>query len=96
MFRDLGAMDDLSHGLVAIADLAAVQGQAARAARLFGAAGALRDGAGFQSSPQLQSNLGRCIAEIRSQMGEDAFAAAWAEGRAMSMDQAIALAMMDN
>jgi len=33
------------------------------------------------------------VAATRAALGDDAFAAAWAEGRAMSLDQAIAEAL---
>ena len=35
----------------------------------------------------------RTVAAARTELGEEAFAAAWAEGRAMSMQQAIAYAL---
>jgi hypothetical protein len=37
----------------------------------------------------------RTLAMLRAQMDDIAFAAAWAEGRAMTMDQAIAYAFED-
>jgi hypothetical protein len=35
----------------------------------------------------------RTVAEGRATLGEAAFAAAWTEGRAMSLDQAVAYAL---
>jgi hypothetical protein len=34
----------------------------------------------------------RCLAQVRAALGEEAFAAAWAEGRAMSLEHAIRIA----
>jgi hypothetical protein len=38
----------------------------------------------------------RNLAAVRAALGEEAFAAAWAEGRAMSLEQAITLALADD
>jgi predicted ATPase/transcriptional regulator with XRE-family HTH domain len=84
--------------LRAFAGLVAAQGQQRaeleRAARLFGAAEALEDsmianpvGIFGYSAPQ------HTIAMLRTQLGEATFAAAWAEGRAMTLEQAIAEAL---
>jgi hypothetical protein len=35
----------------------------------------------------------RTVSDARGALGEEAFAAAWAEGRAMSLEQAIAFAL---
>jgi len=60
------------------------------AARLWGAAQALRDAIGvpLRSFERAINEWG--IAAIRTQLGEEAFAAAWAEGRAMTPAQAFA------
>ena len=36
------------------------------------------------------------IAEVRAQLGDDAFAEAWAEGRAMTLDEVLAYARRDD
>jgi hypothetical protein len=38
----------------------------------------------------------RCIADLREALGEFAFAAAWAEGRGMTMEEACAYALQDD
>jgi predicted ATPase/transcriptional regulator with XRE-family HTH domain len=80
---------------------ASSQGQAtrdralsARAARLFGGAATLRESTGKPMAPGYRATNDRVIAETRVQLGEAAFAAAWAEGRAMRLEQAIAEALM--
>jgi predicted ATPase/serine/threonine protein kinase len=61
------------------------------AARLWGAAQALRDAIGvpLRSFERAINEWG--IAAIRTQLGEEAFAAAWAEGRMMTPAQAFAV-----
>jgi DNA-binding CsgD family transcriptional regulator/tetratricopeptide (TPR) repeat protein len=62
------------------------------AARLLGAAEALREEVGIPVEPALQDAHARTIAAVRAALGDDAFAQAWASGRAMSRREAIAAA----
>jgi predicted ATPase len=86
----------LSHGIAQtfeqLARVAAGQAQLERAARLWGAAQAQRQIIG--ASIPLGERLGyaRAVATARAQLSEAAFAAAWAEGRDMTLEQAIAYA----
>ncbi|MHB8625407.1 MAG: ATP-binding protein [Aggregatilineales bacterium] len=75
-------------------ELAEVQGRPERAARLFGAASALT-GSGKDTPGSLSSytDIERDILTLRVQLGEAAFATLWAEGQAMTLDQAIAYAL---
>ena len=59
-------------------------GQAERAARLCGAAEALREAIGAPV-PRYRGQYERAIALARATLGEQAFAAAWAAGRALSL-----------
>lgn len=61
-----------------------------RAARLFGTAASLR--APVKSVIDLadQPNYERLLTTLRTQLGEEGFTAAWAEGQAMTLEQAIA------
>jgi hypothetical protein len=76
-------------------------GQLERAARLFGAAAALRATLGdaatrgwnFQLAPASRDAYERQVAVARAALGEEAFAAAWAEGEALLPEQAIARAV---
>jgi predicted ATPase len=87
----------LSHGIAQafeqFARVAAGQAQLERAARLWGAAQAQRQV--IRAGIPLGERLGYEGAVIiaRAQLGEDAFAAACATGRAMPLEQAIAYAM---
>ncbi|MGH2534100.1 MAG: ATP-binding protein [Thermomicrobiales bacterium] len=77
-----------------VAVVAAAVGQPARAARLFGAVEALRGRAGLSFRfPADQIAHERGVAATRAALGEQAFAAAWAAGRALSRDEAMAEAL---
>jgi hypothetical protein len=67
--------------------------QPERAARLFGAAEALRDKIGIPMTAQERVEYDRTIAELRAGMEPPLFESAWAEGRGMSMDQAVRFAV---
>ncbi len=75
-----------------LASIAAATRQYARAARLWGAAEALREAIG---APPLRSNARaqEAIAATRRGLGEEAFAAAWAAGRALTLAEAVAEAL---
>jgi non-specific serine/threonine protein kinase len=64
-----------------------------RSARLFGAAGALREAYSLQRPPWYAALYGAEEARQRAALGEAAFAAAWAVGRALTLDEAIAEAL---
>ena len=66
------------------------QGEPTWAARLWGAAEALRETMGTPISPVYRADYERSVAAARAQLGEQAFAAAWAEGRTMTPEQALA------
>jgi tetratricopeptide (TPR) repeat protein len=66
---------------------------AAAAARLFGAADGVRDALGTPLQPVDRADHERCVDTVRSALGEEAFAAAQAEGRALELEQAVAYAL---
>jgi hypothetical protein len=81
--------------LAGLGEVAVARGQLARAARLFGASAALRET--LVVPPGDYGPVGglseESVAKLRGVMGEAAFPAAWAEGRAMSREQALTYAM---
>ena len=81
--------------LEALATLASARGQPLRAARLLGADQALRSRTGRAVDPGDRPDYERTLASVRSQLGEAAFAAAWAEGAALTPEQAATLAFRD-
>jgi tetratricopeptide (TPR) repeat protein len=79
--------------LEGLAIVAEAQGQAERAAGLFGAAEALREAISAPLPPVERADYERSVIEARAHVGEAAFAAAWTEGRTMTLEQAIAYAL---
>ena len=79
--------------LECVAELAAMAGSDREAARLFGAAAGLRERTGEVRFPSFNAELRSCDRdELRTTMGANDFDAAWAEGAALSTDEAIAYA----
>ena len=76
-----------------MAALAAAEGQAARAIRLAGAAAGLREAVGARMSMHLEPELVRGLEPARRILGKAVQQAAWAEGLAMTQEQAIAYAL---
>ena len=66
---------------------------ARRAARLFGAAEALRKRLDAQIMEFQRQSHERGIFLLRAQLDETTLSSAWAEGRAMTLDQAAAYAL---
>jgi predicted ATPase/DNA-binding SARP family transcriptional activator len=91
--RDLGNKLLACYALEACASLAAAENGQARAGRLWGAAEALREAIGAPLPAPALTELDSTIADAREASGEGAFAAAWAEGRAMTMEQALDYAL---
>ena len=79
-----------------LAGVAAREGQAERAARLFGVADALSEktGAGVSWSV-LRSLNERDLASAREMLDPEAFEKAWAEGRAMTLEEAVGYALSE-
>jgi hypothetical protein len=74
-----------------LARLTSALGQATGAARLFGAAEALRKVIRLtRYNPSEQATYERAVTNTRAQLDPQTFAQAWAEGRAMPLEQVIA------
>jgi predicted ATPase/transcriptional regulator with XRE-family HTH domain len=92
---EIGSKRGIAEGLEGLAWLVGTTGQPERAARLFGAAEALRELASLPL-PAFARAADECsVSTVRVQMDEEAFTKAWAEGRAMSMEQAVEYALGD-
>jgi tetratricopeptide (TPR) repeat protein len=76
--------------LEGVAGVAGAQGQPERAARLFGATDALRTALGVPVRPADRRLYDRDVTAVHVALGDETFAAAWAAGRALSLEQAIA------
>ncbi len=64
-----------------------------RAAQLFGASEALSESIYSALLPYDHEQYTRTVAALRNQLDEATFNSPWAEGRAMSIEQAIAFAL---
>jgi hypothetical protein len=66
----------------------------ARAVRLLGRADALREETAFRNDDPVEQRLrDEAEAELRARLGEDAYAAAYAEACALPLEDALALAL---
>ena len=93
----------ITFSLDALATLAAVQNQMEpsplrseglrRAARLFGAAAAVYDQIRLTRPPIERAEHDQAVAAARAALGEEAFAAAWEEGKAMTLEQVVEYAL---
>lgn len=96
LFQELGSMPGITYCLRGFADLAAGRGQPERAAKLFGAYACVCEVIAFTLAPNEQPTYDRMIASVRAALGDAAFATAWAEGRTMPLEQAIAYAVEES
>lgn len=93
IYRDLAGKHGIAYALDGLADLAAAQRQPERAARLLGASEYLYKTIGVRPNLADRAVRDRAVANARAALGEEPFAAAFAEGRAMPLEQAIAYAL---
>ena len=95
-----GTLGDAWHvvfGVTGLAGEAARKGLAERAARLFGAAEALCETMGVNVPlPAWRALNERDLALAREQLDARTFEAAWAEGRAMTLEEAVAGALAND
>jgi len=93
LFDELGAIWGVAWCLAGMAFLAWIDGHRERAARLFGAADALTILIHFNEESPGDADAERLWARARADLDTAAFALAWAEGRAMPREQAVATAV---
>jgi hypothetical protein len=67
-----------------------------QAARLGGAAEALREALSMPLAVDARTAHEQMMGSLRAALGEAAFAAAWAEGRALPLEEAVALALEES
>jgi predicted ATPase len=92
--KEMGTRRGIAESLEGLAGMAAeAEGDDREAARLFGAAEALREAIGAPVPLVERAEYDRNVATARAQLDEATFASAWAEGRAMTLEQAVATAM---
>lgn len=81
--------------LAAFAALAELQEQPQRSARLWGAEETLRKGLGVPLSAREHEEREVSLARLRALLGQDAFAAAFAEGQRMPLEEALEVALQE-
>ena len=94
--RELGYTARYAQCFEAFGQLAAAQEQAERAVRLFAAAEALRESLGLGLAPADRPGYNRRLADARRALDEPTFAATWAQGRAMPLEQALDYALSED
>jgi ATP/maltotriose-dependent transcriptional regulator MalT len=88
--REAGNKLGISFSLKGLAAVIAEQGDQAWAAVIWGAEEALREAMGVPIPPVYRTDYDRVVAAARAQLGEQAFATFWAQGRTMTPEQALA------
>ena len=93
LWQDMQRVDNgigIVRALAGMAEVAAAQGQAERAGRLFGAADCL-----LPSTSLYRDDVNRRVAEARAHLEATAFTAGWTAGQAMTEEQAVTDALQD-
>ncbi len=89
----LGDRGSMASSLNGLAGVHAVRGEHERAARLLGAAEAVRIAIGEVIQPSDREYYERFVAAARAGLDEGSFKKAWAEGAQLSLEQAVELAI---
>jgi tetratricopeptide (TPR) repeat protein len=92
-FRDVGQKGAVAHQLECFGFIALAQNRKERALQLFASANALRKQRGTPMTPDEQAYFEERLRILREKLDEMQFDTAWAKGHAMTMEQAIALAL---
>jgi predicted ATPase/DNA-binding SARP family transcriptional activator/Tfp pilus assembly protein PilF len=91
--REIGDRHGIEEGLRGFAELEYAEHRPERAARLIGAAEALRDALGTPLPVRDRATYDDLLGSVRSRLTREAFARAHAQGRALSPEQAVAYAL---
>ena len=93
VWQELGHLPALARELECLAFIAGATGQAERAARLLGAAEVLRETLSAPMSAIERREYDEQVAALRAHLPAPALEAAWAAGRALTRDEAVAYAL---
>ncbi len=93
---ETGDQGGIAWCLEKLAEASSLQSRFRPAAIIFGAAAALRDPLGSVIDVVDRPNYERMISDLRTELGEDAFAAAWAEGKSMQLELVIDHALCES
>jgi tetratricopeptide (TPR) repeat protein len=92
-WQRLGHRAAVAHQLECLAFIAKALEQAEKAVKLLGAAEALRQRIEIDMNPLERQEYEMEVADLKANMDENEFSSLWAEGRGMTMDEAIELAL---
>ena len=95
LWQKLGHRAAIAHQLESFAFVAEALKQDKRSARLFGAAEALRENIRMPMDPEERVEYDQQVSDLRGRMESKTLASVWAEGRSMTMEQAISYAVSD-
>jgi hypothetical protein len=93
LLHGVGDKVGIAQCLEGMAYTVCAQGQAGRAARLLGAAAALRDTVGAPLPPGDRPLHNRDVATARAALGDHGYAQGWAAGRSLPLDETISYAL---
>jgi tetratricopeptide (TPR) repeat protein len=93
IYWNLGAERNIADGIELVASAFVVNQKPERAARLLGAAEALRKSSGADLFPYQAADYERSIQALHSQLDVVAFKACWIEGKEMNVKQAVEYAL---
>ena len=91
--QEMGDRSDLADSLEGIAALAAAQQESTQAIQLAGAAASIRASSGSPFTAMRRTMLDQWLVPLQQALGQDVIHSAWEAGRAMSLDQALELAL---
>jgi len=92
---ELEFKDIIGYCFEGLAAVLAFTGQGDAAARLLGAAEALRESLGVDLAPAERETHDETTAAVRQAVGEERFSDAWRQGRELSLDEATAYALQE-
>jgi hypothetical protein len=93
LFHQIKEVNFTAGCVIALAGVAVAQGNAIRAAQLFGAGEAVQESIGVVPDRAAQSLRDAYVAKARAMLDVATFESAWAEGRGMTMEQTIEYAL---
>ena len=95
-WQDLGNRAAIAHELECFGFIALAEEEPHAAVKLFGAAEALREKIQAPMTDYEHAEYDRAVARVRSMLTETEFNSLWAEGSAMTIEQAIAFALKED
>ncbi len=95
-FKEWSWLEMVARPLHGLAMVAAGQGHSERALRLAAASARLRDAVSADVSPIEQAELDHALAPVRRVVAENVGAAAWAQGQAMTLEEAVSYALEES